>query len=105
DAACRLATTPIPQVQGAGREAAIVGDVTVRGVVVGDFEGRSPALRGFYLQDPLGDGDPSTSDAIFVFNGDRDEVALGDEVVVRGEAEEFNGQTQVSARSVSRCGT
>src|SRR5690606_13387233 len=64
----------------------------------------SPALRGFYLQDPLGDGDPSTSDAIFVFNGDRDEVSLGDEVVVRGEAEEFNGQTQVSARSVARCG-
>ena len=36
---------------------------TTRGVVVGDYEGPSPALRGFYLQDPTGDGDPATSDA------------------------------------------
>jgi hypothetical protein len=35
--------------------------VTVQGTVVGDEEGPSPALRGFYLQDG-GDGDPATSD-------------------------------------------
>ena len=74
-AACGLATTLIYRIQGSGPAAAVTGDVVVRGVVVGDFEGRSPALRGFYLQDPLGDGDEATSDAIFVFNGN-DELLL-----------------------------
>src|SRR3954451_9432150 len=69
DAVCTDPVTAIPAVQGAGDTAAITGTVTVRGVVVGDFEGASPALRGFYLQDPAGDGDPATSDGIFVFDG------------------------------------
>jgi len=45
--------------------------------VVGDYEGAAPALRGFYLQDPAGDGNPSTSDGIFVFNANNNSVALG----------------------------
>ena len=104
-ATCSLPTTPISAIQGPGPEAAITGYVTVRGVVVGDFEGGNPALRGFYLQDPLGDGDPASSDAIFVFNGNRDQVAIGDDVVVSGEAEEFMAQTQLDADSVSLCGS
>ena len=55
--------------------------VTVRGTVVGDYEGASPALRGFYLQD-AGDGDPSTSDGIFVFDNGANLVANGDVVEV-----------------------
>ncbi len=35
----------------------------------------SPALRGFYLQDAAGDGDPATSDGIFVFNGNNNSVS------------------------------
>ena len=38
-------------------------------MVVGDYEGPSPALRGFFIQDPVGDGNPATSDGIFVFVG------------------------------------
>lgn len=104
-AACSQATTPISTIQGSGDEAAVTGDVSVRGVVVGDFEGRNPNLRGFYLQDPVGDGDPATSDAIFVFNGNADDVRLGDVVVVAGEAEEFQDQTQIDAERITRCGT
>ena len=70
-------------------------DVVVEGVVVGDYEGPAPALRGFYLQDLEGDDDPSTSDAVFIFNGDRDDVRVGDRVRVAGEVAEFEGQTQV----------
>jgi len=66
---CDLPYTPIYQIQGSGLSAAITGSVTTRGVVVGDYEGPSPALRGFYIQDPTGDGDANTSDGIFVFNG------------------------------------
>ena len=82
--------------------------VTTRGVVVGDYEGPSPALRGFYLQDPAGDADPTTSDGIFVFNGNNaNSVSLGDVVRVPGTVGEFQGQTQVSAAppTVAVCGT
>jgi predicted extracellular nuclease len=98
-AACTGPATPISAVQGAGATAAITGTVTIRGVVVGDFEGGSPALRGFYLQDPEGDNDPATSDGVFVFEGTAaaDTVSVGQLVEVTGTAAEFQGQTQVSA--------
>ena len=105
---CTGSYTPIPQIQGSGDSAAMPGTQTTRGVVVGDYEGPSPALRGFYLQDPIGDGDPATSDAIFVFNGgNQDLVDLGDVVTVTGNVGENQGQTQVSvtAANVIACGT
>ena len=108
--ACVDPVTAIPAVQGAGETAAITGPVTIRGVVVGDFEGASPALRGFYLQEPKGDGDPTTSDGIFVFDGGADLVSNGQLVEVTGTAAEFQGQTQVTpttpaASSVTVCAT
>ena len=105
---CVAGYTPIPQIQGSGLTAALTGTRTTRGVVVGDYEGASPALRGFYLQDATGDGDPATSDAIFVFNGgNQDLVKLGDLVTVKGTAGENQGQTQISvtAANVAVCGT
>ena len=102
---CALPYTHAYDIQGSGPTAAITGSVTTQGVVVGDDEGPSPALRGFFLQDATGDGDAATSDAVFVFNGNRDDVKLGDVVRVTGTAGEFQGQTQVSASSVHGCGT
>ena len=102
---CTEADTPIGTVQGSGPSAAITGVVTVQGIVVGDYEGPSPTLRGFYLQDTA-DSDPATSDAIFVFNGDGNSVSLGDEVQVTGTVAEFQGQTQLSALSgIELCGS
>lgn len=102
---CSLTYTPAYDIQGSGPSAAITGTVTTQGVVVGDYEGASPALRGFYLQDLTGDGNPATSDGIFVFNGNNDTVSLGDMVRVTGTAAEFQDQTQVSASSIVKCGT
>lgn len=105
---CAEAYTPIYQIQGAGATAAITGTVTTQGVVVGDYEGPPPVLRGFYLQDPDGDGDPATSDGIFVFNGSNvDSVTLGDVVRVTGKAGENQGQTQISVtpETILKCGT
>ena len=66
---------------------------TTQGVVVGDYEGASPALRGFFIQDPVGDGNPATSDGIFVFEGSNaNTVSLGDVVRVTGTAGENQGQ-------------
>jgi uncharacterized protein len=102
---CTARAIPIGTVQGSGATTPLDGQsVTVRGVVVGDYEGPSPALRGFYVQD-AGDADPATSDGIFVFNGNNDSVSLGDDVVVKGTAAEFQGQTQIGSATVDVCGT
>ncbi len=90
-------TQRIPVIQGNGSATTITGAVTVRGVVVGDYEGASPALRGFYVQDATGDGDGATSDGIFVFNGaNTDLVSVGDLVQATGTVGENQGQTQIS---------
>ena len=102
---CGVWVLPTYAIQGSGAVAAITGPVTTGGVVVGDFEGPSPTLRGFYLQDPVGDGDPATSDGIFVFHGNADTVNLGDLVTVSGTAGEFQDQTQLSNTNVTVCGT
>ena len=83
----------------------MTGAVTTRGIVVGDYEGPSPAQRGFFLQAATGDGDPATSDGIFVFNGNSNSVNLGDLVTVSGTAADFQDQTQISATQVTGCGT
>lgn len=93
------AITPIHDVEGSGATSPLVGQiVTIQGVVVGDYEGASPALRGFYLQqsDATADADPATSEGVFVFNGNNDDVALGDVVTVTGTVGEYQGQTQLS---------
>ncbi|WP_344139024.1 ExeM/NucH family extracellular endonuclease [Luedemannella flava] len=104
---CTTAAVAIGSVQGAGDLSPVAGSsVTIRGTVVGDYEGASPALRGFYLQD-AGDGLPATSDGVFVFNGSANVVAPGDVVQVTGTVSEFQGQTQLTAAvgGVEACGT
>jgi uncharacterized protein len=104
--ACELPFTATYTIQGSGMATPIAGQpVTTHGVVVGDFEGPQPALRGFYIQDLTGDGDPATSDGLFVFNGTSDNVNLGDVVRVSGTVSEFQDQTQISSSSVVTCGT
>ncbi|CAN5728297.1 hypothetical protein BH23GEM9_BH23GEM9_32580 [soil metagenome] len=106
DALCSLAYTQVGAIQGSGLASPMSGQsVTTQGVVVGDYEGPAPALRGFYLQDIRDDGDATTSDGIFVFNGDRDDVSIGDVVRVSGIAGEESEQTQIAASSIVACGT
>jgi len=104
---CTGPITRIPAIQGSGPTAAITGTVTTRGVVVSDDDGGAPGLRGFNLQDVTGDGDPATSDGIFVFNAaNTNVVSVGDLVTVTGRAAEFSGQTQIDQlQSVVLCGT
>ena len=90
---------PIGTVQGTGDISPCAGEmVTIEGVVVGDYEGPQPALRGFYVQSPDGahDDDEATSEGIFVFHGDEDLVELGDLVRITGLVAEFQGQTQLN---------
>jgi hypothetical protein len=95
--ACGDPFTPIYSIQGDGSAAAITGDVTTEGVVVGDFDGPTSAgIQGFYLQDGTGDGDTTTSDGIFVFTGNPLVVDEGDHVRVTGFARERFNQTAIN---------
>jgi hypothetical protein len=84
--------TPVYAIQGSGPASPRQRDtVTVRGVVTG------VTATGFFLQDPLGDGDPATSDGIFVYTASRPDVAAGQCVVVgRARVEEFYAKTELN---------
>jgi len=105
--ACGAVDTPIGQIQGTGATAALTGTRTVEGVVVGDYEGASPALQGFYVQNTAAnsDGNASTSDAIFVYNAGANVVSLGQVVQVTGTVAENQGQTQITTPTVVACGS
>ena len=98
-ATCNDPFTPIYDIQGSGLATPLPATVaiTTKGVVVGDYEGATPALRGFFLQDPTGDDNPATSDGVFVFNANNDNVKVGDIVRVTGRPEEFQDQTQLGS--------
>ncbi len=111
---CSAPFVSIPAIQGSGAAAAITGTVSTKGIVVGDFEGSS-ALGGFYMQDPNGDGNPATSDGIFVYTGNANTASVGDRVRVTGFARERFNQTTINgansdsaavpASSVVNCGS
>ncbi|MBO9323311.1 MAG: endonuclease, partial [Roseiflexus sp.] len=106
--ACSAPDTPINQVQGNGATTPLSGTVvTIQGVVVGDYEGATPNLRGFYIQEIAQvDADPLTSEGIFVFNSNNDSVSLGQVVQVTGTATEFQDQTQIgNVTAIEFCGT
>jgi len=98
----------IPQIQSSEPTSPFNGDrVITSGIVTADFQA-DEQLRGFYLQDENGDGDPNTSDGIFVFTGtvtpDTD-VAVGDRVEVTADVVEFFGLTELTnVGSITRLG-
>lgn len=81
----------IYQIQGAGHTSAFNGQhVTTEGVVTAiDTTG----ARGFWIQDPTGDGNDATSDAVFVYTGGVPDVAVGQLVRVGGTVNEFQGSS------------
>ena len=69
--------------------------------MTGDFSG-GDKFDGFFIQDPVGDNDPATSDALFVYVNSRSKLASikvrpGDRVQVSGRVSEYKGQTQISS--------
>lgn len=100
DDPCDETFTPIYQIQGSGPNAAITGNLTTEGIVVGDYEG-STGLQGFYIQDATGDSDAATSDGIFVFTGSANTVNAGELVRVTGFARERFNQTALNGSNTN----
>jgi hypothetical protein len=89
------ADVPIYEIQGAGTQSPYVGQrIDTSGIVT------AVAPRGFYLQDPQGDGRANTSDGIFVYTDDRPAVKSGDCVRVRDAVvDEYYDKTELARAS------
>ncbi len=107
--------TPIPTIQGTGSASALAtqtvtdknGNVTGK-ISTGTFNVRGIVTtlgqslnKGFYLTDPVGDGNPATSDGIFVYLNDKDfatkykDIKPGAELCLEAKVEEYYGGTQL----------
>jgi len=93
------AAVPIWAIQGDGpRSPYVLQTLTTQGVVTGVF----PGLAGFWIQSTHPDGNPNTSDGLFVNAGVLHiNVAPGDLVKVTGRVRELSEQTQLELSSVS----
>jgi uncharacterized protein len=101
---CNDPATLISAVQGSAAASPAIGTVvTIDGVVVGDYQGTGQ-LGGFHVQeqDADADGNPATSEGIFIFSSSID-VAAGDRVRVKGTVTEFgsSGVTLTELASVT----
>ncbi|MBA3596437.1 MAG: ExeM/NucH family extracellular endonuclease [Methylibium sp.] len=77
--------TRIPTIQGRGANSPLAGmQVATEGVVT------KVTNNGFFLQDAEGDGDASTSDGLFVFNGSSAKPTPGQRVQLSGTVTDFN---------------
>ncbi len=84
---------PIWAIQGVGSQSPYRLDlVTTSGIVTGVF----PELHGFWMQDPLGDNNKTTSEGLFIFWGDLEpDIQSGDSIRLSGQVREISGQTQL----------
>jgi len=97
-AACRgtVGRRTIAEIQGAGHSSPYVGtDAETSGIVT------AVERNGFWMQDPVGDGSPATSEGLLVFTGDPPSPSVGDEVTVRGTITEFRPDTRASDLTVT----
>lgn len=91
-------TLTISQIQGTGdRSTFDTQAVKTNGVVT------AVKSNGFFIQDPTGDGDPATSDGIFVFTSSTPPAAavVGNRVEVVGVVSEFSPSTDLASPPIT----
>ncbi|MDR7052111.1 putative extracellular nuclease [Duganella sp. 3397] len=79
-------TRTIPQIQGSGAASPVAGTVqTTEGVVT------AKVGSGFFIQDEVGDGDPQTSDGLFIFTtaANTATVQVGDRIRITGTVADY----------------
>jgi predicted extracellular nuclease len=97
----------IPEIQGNGATSPFAGfEVITTGIVTAikqEFDSGTQMYNpvGFFLQttdaDASSEGDPTTSQGIFVFTSSAPPVAVGDSITVTGEVVEFFNMTELNA--------
>ncbi len=93
--------TTIMQIQGHGSASTMAG----QSVTTGNNVVTALKSNGFFMQDPVGDNDITTSDGIFVFTSTAPTVVVGDIVTVAGKVSEFDGATELmSPLTVTKTG-
>lgn len=104
---CGEPATAISEIQGEGNTSPLVGHVvTVEGVLTFDARMKG-GFAGFYLQqaDDETDGNPETSEALFVFTRKKSGVP-GDRLRVTGTVKEFHGLTELAnIQTIAACGS
>ena len=108
--ACGDPATKISAVQGIGAATPLSASTSVEAIVVGDYQGTSSnSLRGFFIQeeDADTDGNPATSEGVFVYEGASPltTVNVGDKVRITGTPGEAFGTTQLTATGIQVCAT
>ncbi len=90
-------TLSIGAIQGDGAVSPFANQtVTIQGAVV-----TGVGAKGFSMQDPVGDGNPDTSDGIYVFTSSAPTVQVNDIVTVTGKVVEFSGTTEFTNSGLS----
>jgi uncharacterized protein len=88
--------TPVYTIQGSGSTSPLVGQAVVtRGVVT------KLNNNGFFMQDATGDGNPATSDGIFVFTGAAPTTSVGQLVQLSATVTEFNTGAASNANTLA----
>lgn len=92
-----LERTPICEIQGDGFTANHLGEtVRVRGVVFADLD--QTGQKGLFIQEQNCDNRSFTSDGIYIYLGERLDVAApGDRVEVTGVVQEYHGMSEIAA--------
>ncbi|WP_274451922.1 ExeM/NucH family extracellular endonuclease [Aeromonas bestiarum] len=94
---------PVPAIQGPGSSSPLVPAgkfeseqaYATRGIVTQVVNG---LYKGFFIQDPQGDGDPASSDGLFIYSTQANgAIVPGAEVCVSGKVKEYFNQTQLNA--------
>ncbi|GGT24468.1 endonuclease/exonuclease/phosphatase family protein [Streptomyces purpureus] len=96
------AVVHIHDIQGTTRVSPLAGQAVtdVSGIVTGV---RTYGSKGFWFQDPEGDGNAATSEGVFVYTGSAPTVAVGDAVKVSGTVGEYvPGGTKSGNQSVTQ---
>jgi predicted extracellular nuclease len=95
--------TAINAIQGPGGTSPFANLVlSTEGVVTTDLQSTK---KGFYIQEPNPDGDPLTSDGLFIYTGGGPALNVGDRVRVNGKVVEFGGVTEISpVTNLDNCG-
>lgn len=97
----------IAEIQGAGHISPLLSSATGTAAVSG-VHGIVTALasNGFYMQDPTPDGNPATSDGIFVFTSSAPTGrSVGEAVIVAGTVSEFRPGGDADSLTVTELGS